>query len=131
LASALGSRETELNSLQRERDQMRLRNEIMLDHLQKNGIDDVPFCEETLLGLIEEYQLKLDSLQRELERRAQEMQVQNLKIGRLQAEKQRDEQILCQKVEDNNKLKRQLKMYEESCSPQKGAKTDNRFKLNL
>lgn len=58
LYDKLGKRDTEVTELQRERDSLRLKNEIMAEHIAKNNIEIDPQYEKAAsekLSIVEEY----------------------------------------------------------------------------
>ena len=141
LYAKIDMKEIEITNLQRERDALRLKNEIMSEHIGKNNIEIDPAYEQAAnekLSLVEEYMQKLDRLQKELDKKSQEVQNKNKQIGELQAKKQIDDQLLNRQLEDIKKLKGQIKKYEENGSslnpsPASSGKKmpDQRLRLNL
>ena len=86
LYAKIDMKEIEITNLQRERDALRLKNEIMSEHIGKNNIEIDPAYEQAAnekLSLVEEYMQKLDRLQKELDKKSQEVQNKNKQIGEL------------------------------------------------
>lgn len=86
LYDKLAKRDAEVTDLQRERDSLRLKNEIMAEHISKNNIEIDPSYEKAAsdkLSVVEEYMVKLDKMSKELDKKNQELRDKSKQIGEL------------------------------------------------
>jgi hypothetical protein len=80
-------KEEEVASLTKERDNLRLKNEILTECLQKNNVQiDTSFDLNGAgtLSLIDEYKEKLARMEKEMEKRDKELSEKNKRIAELQ-----------------------------------------------
>eukprot|EP00347_Sterkiella_histriomuscorum_P016618 403352497 len=107
-------KDQQIELLQQERDNLRLKNEIMSECLDKNNIKfQQPEDNKPSMSLIDEYKTKLQFMQKELDRREKELQDKNKLAGSLQLQIQTDSEVMRKHIEENQRLKRQLKKMEE------------------
>jgi prefoldin subunit 5 len=93
LTDRLIERNTQLEELQKERDHLKFKNEILTEHCSRNNIT-VELPSDNTLSLIDEYKSKIEQLHKQLEQKVQENKERQGKVDELLKNKAKDDKLL-------------------------------------